>query len=172
MFRSIFARIARKAMVGEVILGVGMTFVVSSAAAQIGGTRQVVLSPNTQLVLNRILGSTTPYGRQLVWNALAKIGPERAESQLAPLIAVSPAELQARLYVIGLIMQNLPAGYHQAFMNGLFQASQEEEQLANQIINQFAQSLNAQGGGPSNADWLYAQRWSRMLTWQTFLNRP
>lgn len=134
MFSSILKQAAAHTLLGAVLLGGSMTFAAARAGAQTAAARQFVLSRGAQQVLSNILTNATPYGRQLVWNALLKIGPERAELQLNQLSGVSPYDMQARLQIIASILQMLPAQYHQAFVNGLFQASPEEEQMAVQIL--------------------------------------
>jgi hypothetical protein len=173
MFMSIFKQAVTKAMVGVALLGAGVTSVAPPASAQTPAARQFVLSYTAQWNLYRILRNSTPYGRQLVWNALLKIGPQRAEAQLAELNGMSDYNLQIMGEVYRSILQALPAAYHQRFVNGLFQASPEEELFATQLINAKAQAISAPGTtGPSNADFLFAQRWNRMLTYDTFRNRP
>lgn len=172
MLTAILRQTAKKALLAAVLCGAGMTLVVSSASAQTRAARQFPLSPRARWVLDNIMLNSSQYGQQLVWNALLRIGPERAEAQLAPLSAVPPNQLQMQMQVIGWIMQTaVPPQYYQTFVNGLFQASAEEEQYANRVINGVAQSLNAQGG-PSNEDYLHAQRMGRLMTWMTFMNRP
>ena len=171
MLTSIIRWTAKKALLAAVLCAAGMTFVASPASAQARTAREFVLSPGSQRVLYVIIRSSSPYGQRLVRNALRKIGPQHAEAQLAPLRVVPLNELQMRMQVLGWIMQMVPTEYHQTFVNGLFQATPEETQFADRIINGVAQNLNAQSG-PSNEDFLYAQRMNRLMTLMTFWNRP
>lgn len=170
MLTSILRRSTKNALLAVAFFGATMTLVASSATAQACAARQFVLSPGSQRVLDVIMRGSSPYGQRLVCNALQKIGPERAEAQLAPLSVVPLNELQMRMQVLGWIMQTVPTEYHQTFVNGLFQATPEETQYADRIINGVAQNLNAQGG-PSNEDFLYAQRMNRLMTLMNFWNR-
>lgn len=161
-----FSSIATKALLGAALLGVTMAFAAPPASAQVPAAHQFVLSRGAHQTLYRILRNATPYERRLVWNALLKIGPERAEEQLAQLNGISAYELQIMGEVYASILQVLPTGYHQLFVNGLFQASPDEEQFAAKLINAKAQAMNAPGTtGPSNTDFLTAQRLNRILTW-------
>jgi hypothetical protein len=166
MFTSTLKQAATKALLGAALLGGSTTFLAPPAGAQTPAVRQFVLSRPAQQGLYRILRNATPYERRLVWDALLKIGPERAEEQLAQLNGMSAYELQIRSEVYSSILQVLPPRYHQRFVNGLFEASPEEEQFAAQLINAKAQAMNAPGtAGPSNTDYLTAQRLNRIWTW-------
>lgn len=136
MLTSILRWTVRNAVLGVAFFGASMTLVASSASAQARAARQFVLSPGSQRVLNVIMRSSSPHGQQLVWNALRKIGPQRADYQLGLLSNESPYEIQARLQIFGSVLQRLPAQLHQPFVNGLFQASPEEERMAIQVLQQ------------------------------------
>jgi len=127
--------------------------IVAGSALSLGAIRadavqaQVVgdarLSPGAQRVLQGLMAELPAYGQQLVQNAVAALGSQRAEALLLPYQAAPPGWLEnASRYIAGMLGQIQPQ-YHQTFVNGLFQVSVPEVQFANQAIYQVAARMTA-----------------------------
>ncbi len=140
MFKSIFKQQTLKMLLHAALVGSVISISAQSASAQIQTTRRSALSPAGQQMLSLILRGLPPQARLLALNALRKIGPQRAEEQLAKARAMGPETLKAVGDLVVTALQGLPPQQHQAFIDGLFQVTPAEEQFTGQILNQVGQT--------------------------------
>ncbi len=129
---------------GTIVAGSALSLGTTRAqAVQAQPVSDVRLSPGAQRVLQGLTAELPAYGRQLVHNAIAAVGPQRAEALLLPYQAAPPGWLENAGRNIAGMLQLLPPQEHQAFVNGLFQVSAPEVQFANQAIYQVAARMAA-----------------------------
>src|SRR2546425_4871422 len=93
---------------------------------------QPALSPAARQTLGAMLAGVPPQEQQLILNAIWALGP-RAEMQLAQVRATPPAVGAVVHRQAAQILRVLPAQYHQAFINGLFEVSPQDVQFKNQV---------------------------------------
>ena len=113
------------------------TLIISPIRAEAQGY-QLALSPAARQTLGAMLAGVAPQQRQLILNAIWALGP-RAEMQLAQVRATPPAVGAVVRRQAAQILRVLPAQYHQAFINGLFQVSPEDEQFENYVAGRILQ---------------------------------
>jgi hypothetical protein len=107
------------------LVGGTLALAAQRASAQMQATRSFGLSPNVQQTLYVILGGLPPHGQRLVLKAIRRLEPDRAEMQLAQARAMHPETLRLFREMVVTALQGLPAQYHEAFIDGLFQVSSE-----------------------------------------------
>ena len=103
-----------------------------------GQMYQRTLSPAARQTLGAMLAGVPPQEQQLILNAIWALGP-RAEMQLAQVRATPPAVGAVVRRQAAQILRVLPAQYHQAFINGLFQVSPEDEQFKDYVASNILQ---------------------------------
>ena len=113
------------------------TLIISPIRAEAQGYQRA-LSPAARQTLGAMLAGVPPQQRQLILNAIWALGP-RAEMQLAQVRATPPAVGAVVRRQAAQILRVLPAQYHQAFINGLFQVSPEDEQFKDYVASNILQ---------------------------------
>ena len=113
------------------------TLIISPIRAEAQGYQRA-LSPAARQTLGAMLAGVPPYEQQLILNAIWALGP-RAEMQLAQARATPPAVGAVVRQQAAQILRVLPAQYHQAFINGLFEVSPEDVQFKDYVASNILQ---------------------------------
>ncbi len=133
-------------LMGTALAGCALVAGVGSVSAvQLSVAHRPALSTAAQQTLAAILAGTPPYEQRLVLNAVRALGLERAEAQLSQLQAMPAAARQATGQLVTQILRALPPQYHQAFIDGLFEVSAQEEQFVMQVVNYIRMQVARQG---------------------------
>jgi hypothetical protein len=140
MFKARFTQEKLNKLVATVLIASVLSACSTSAVAQTIRAHALALSPASRQMLAAILGGLPPTAQPLVLNALRRIGPQRAEAQLAQARAMPPQTLAVIGQLVTQTLAILPLQSQQALIDGLFEVSPAEEQFAGQVLTQIAQT--------------------------------
>jgi len=151
MFRTIFNQTTAKALLVTGLLVGTMAVRTVPASGQMASPGQFALTPAQQAAYSLATG-LSPYERQLLANAVMKLGPQRANvefTELAQLNVAMPGFLSlVGQRIITPSLQTIPAQYHQLFIDGLLSVTPAEEQFAKQVMSRLGQGAQV----PMHAD--------------------